>query len=276
MNVIMYEPSVAALKAELEALEAEGIDFALIAGDMANSGTRGDFELLASVLDAVELPVYGCVGNHDSYHSSSRPEMLELVPELFPGGDFNYAFERGPLRFVVLDASYWRNREGEINDFYERGNYVGIGLQAGQVQWLRETLAADTRTPTLVMWHYGFYDRLGESSCGHTMRASTCVDSAEVRAVLEEAPNVVATLSGHSHWNQVNVLEGLTHLQNPAFAEWPNAYRALRVYDDRIEWEVRQVGNRGLVREAFIVEKAQSWMISTGPGDLAGEIRLER
>jgi hypothetical protein len=127
-----------------------------------------------------------------------------------------------------------------------------------------------------VVWHYGFYDRLGESSCGHLMRPSTCVNSAEVCDLLEETPSVVATLCGHSHWNQANVLDGITHIQNPGFAEWPNAFRVFRVYEDRMEWEVRQVSNRGFVREAFIVEKAQSWQISTGPDDLAGAISLER
>lgn len=276
MNVIMRGPSGEALPGECERLRAEGVDFAIIAGDMTNSGVRGDFEILANALAATELPIYGCVGNHDAYHSSSRPEMLELVPGLFPGGDFNYTFERGPLRFIVLDASYWRNREGEINDFYESDSYVGIGLQEGQVEWLRETLEADTLTPTIVIWHYGFYDRLGESSCGHLMRPSTCVNSAEVCDLLEETPSVVATLCGHSHWNQANVLDGITHIQNPGFAEWPNAFRVFRVYEDRMEWEVRQVSNRGFVREAFIVEKAQSWQISTGPDDLAGAISLER
>ena len=276
MNVIMGGPAATALQVEWQALHAEGVDFALMAGDMVNNATRSQFEQLASVLDATELPVYGCVGNHDAYHTSSRPDMLELVPELFPDGRMDYVLEPGPLRLIVLDASYWRTRDGRIVDYYEHGESVGIGLKAEQLQWLRDTLAADAQTPTAVVWHYGFYDRMGESSCGHQMRTSTCVDSERVLAILREAPNVIATLSGHSHWNQVNALEGITHVQNPAFAEWPNAYRVFRVYDDRMEWEVRQVANRGFVREAFTPEKAQSWTISTGPGDLTGEIAFIR
>ena len=140
------------------------------------------------------------------------------------------------------------------------------------MQWLRDTLAADTQTPTIMMWHYGFYDRMSETSCGHMMRTSTCSGANSVLELLRESPNVIATLSGHSHWNQVNTLEGITHIQNPAFAEWPNAYRVFRVYEDRVEWEVRQVANRGFVREGFTPEKAQSWMISTGAGDLTGSV----
>ena len=276
MNVIMGDAAAAALPGELETLWREGAEFALMAGDLVNSATRAQFELLARVLGTTDLPVYGCVGNHDAYHSSSRPDLLELAPDLFPGGRTDYVLDRGPLRFIVMDASYWRTRDGQIVDYYDAENGTGIGLRPEQLEWLRDTLAADMRTPTVVVWHYGFYDRAGESSCGHRMRASTCQGADQVLGILREAPNVIATLSGHSHWNAVNVFEGTAHIQNPAFAEWPNAYRVFRVYDDRMEWEVRQVGNRGFVRESFIPEKAQSWMISTGPGDLTGEVAFTR
>lgn len=272
MNVIMCEASATALPTELETLRGEGVDFALIAGDMVDGATRAQFQQLADALDATELPVYGCVGNHDAYHSSSRPDLLELLPEMFPGGRTDYVFEHDPLRFIVVDASYWVTNDGEIRDYYERGNYAGIGLRAGQLDWLRDTLAADTQTPTVVVWHYAFYNRGGESLCGFQMRRCDCRDSARVLELLQQAPNVVATLNGHGHWDEVNAIEGITHLQNAAFAEWPNSYRVLRVYEDHMEWEVRQVGNRGFARESFMTEKAQSWMITTAVGDLTGRV----
>ncbi len=276
MNVIMCQASATALPIELETLRAEGVEFALIAGDMVDGATRAQFEQLAEALGATELPVYGCVGNHDAYHSSFRSDLLELLPELFPGGRTDYVLERGPLRFIVLAASYWVTNDGQIRDYYESGNYAGIGLRAGQLGWLRDTLAADTQTPTVVAWHYAFHNRGGESSCGHLVRRSDCRDSARVLELLREAPNVVATLNGHGHWDEVNAIEGITHLQNAAFAEWPNAYRVVRVYEDHMEWEVRQVGNRGFARESFMVEKAQSWMITTAGGDLTGRVFIPR
>jgi len=272
MNLKMGDASAAALPTEFEMLRAEGADFALIAGDMTDGATRAQFEQLAEVVGSTELPVYGCVGNHDAYHSSSRPDMLELLPDLFPGGRTDYVFERGPLRFIVVDASYWRTNDGEIRDYYESGNYAGIGLRAGQLDWLRDTLAADTQTPTVVVWHYAFHNRGGESSCGHLVRSCNCSDSTQVLELLRQTPNVIATLNGHGHWDEVNAIEGITHLQNAAFVEWPNAYRVVRVYEDHMEWEIRQVGNRGFVRESFMTEKAQSWMISTAVGDLTGRV----
>ena len=43
-----------------------------------------------------------------------------------------------------------------------------------------------------------------------------------------------------------------------------------------MEWAATQVGSRGLAPESSMVEKAQSWMISTAAGDLTGEIHPAR
>ena len=254
-------------------LREQGVAFAIIAGDMTDSATRSQFSQLAGVLKNSGLPVYGCVGNHDAYHSSSRPDQLELLPAIFPGGRTDYAFERLPLRFVVLDASYWRTKEGGFTETYERGKTRGIGLKPEQIEWLRSTLAADPATPTVVVWHYASYNRGGVSSCGYKLPA--CRDK-QILDTLEAAPNVIATMNGHKHWNSVDRTGGITCIQNAAFVEWPNMYRVFRVYDDHLEWEVRLANSFGFVRESFVPEKALSWVISTQAGDLAGRISLRR
>ena len=95
-----------------------------------------------------------------------------------------------------------------------------------------------------------------------------------VMDLLAASPNVVATLNGHLHFTACDDYEGIACIQNAAFAEWPNAYRVFRVYADRIEWEVRQVSNRGFVSEGVVPAKALNWMLSTGDGDLSGTVSL--
>jgi hypothetical protein len=96
---------------------------------------------------------------------------------------------------------------------------------------------------------------------------------------LRAAPHVCAALNGHDHWDEVNTLDRLRFIQNAAFVEWPNTfrvYRVYRVYRDRLDWEVRQVGNRGFVRESFRPVKAVSWIIATGDDDRRGSVSLAR
>jgi len=270
MNAKLNEPSGAELASCLRSLHGEGLDYAFIAGDMTDGATRDQFATLARACGGTDLPVYGCIGNHDSYHASSRPDALRLCADLFPDGRTDYAIRRGNLRFVVLDGSHWRAADGTFMDHYKRGQSRGVGTRPEQIDWLRNTLAADRKTPTIFIWHYPLHNRAEISSCGYRM--ANWSTGPKVRAVLEKAPNLVATLCGHTHWNEVNRRASTSYLINPAFCEWPNAYRVFRVYDDHLEWELRQVANRGFVRESFAVPKALSWMISTGPGDLGGRI----
>lgn len=274
MNVKMDGPSAAELTSALTALAAQDTAFALIAGDMTDGATRDQFQLLSKALSAGGMPVFGCVGNHDSYHASSRRDVIELCGGLFPGGQTDYVLNRPPLRFLVLDGSYWKSPDGGFMDHYKSGVSRGVGLKPEEVEWLRTALAQDTATPTVVLWHYPVFTPGGVMSSGFKLPPQSSREP--LLGMLRAAPNVIATLNGHTHWNAVSAVQGLTHVQNAAFVEWPNMYRVFRVYPDRVEWEVRQAGNRGFIRESFVVERALSWMISTGAGDLAGTVPLTR
>jgi hypothetical protein len=251
MNLKMGEHTADALGVTLEELKAEGIDFAIIAGDMTDRSLPEEFQVLEAVVEADGLRMLGCTGNHDVYRGEARGELVSALPEAFPGGAVDYATRVGPLRLVVMDS---------------------MDRTPARIEWLRETLAADTETPTLFICHYPVRNLGGVSSAG--FRLQDWSFGGEVLGLLREAPNVVATLTGHTHWNEVHQAEGLWHIQNAAFAEWPNAYRVFHVHEDRIDWEVRQVSNRGFIEESFIPHKALSWMISTVEGDLAGTLRL--
>ena len=272
MNTKLDGPSQDELGATLAALKREGIDFAVIAGDMTNTATREQFEALGRVCREGELPVFGCIGNHDSYLASSRRDALELCSELFPSQTTDYAVDKQPLRFVVVDGAHWKSKDGRFVDHYDSSDSGGIGHTREQIQWLKQELARDVQTPTVIVGHFPMHCRGGLSSCGYKLPDSSM--GAEAKEVIVQAPNVVAVLCGHTHWNEYNIKDGIAYIVNPAFCEWPNAYRVFRVYTDRMEWELRQVSNRGFVRESFVVPKALSWMISTAEDDLAGTVRF--
>lgn len=259
MNIKMGDVSPAMFAATLQELSKDGIAFVMHGGDMTESAVRDEFAMMSGLLKAHPLPVYGCMGNHDVYFESSRPDARELLADHFPGGSLDYVLGKPPIRFVVLDV------EIEKPEMTEK-----------KQEWLRQALAADTTTPTIFLWHYAPYNRAGVSSCGLRMFDWSELGKSALLPIVQAAPNVFATLNGHDHWDEVNTLQGITHIQNAAFVEWPNSYRVFRVYADRMEWEVRQVSNRGFIRESFLPAKGVSWMIATGEGDLTGEVKLRR
>ena len=193
------------------------------------------------------------------YLPTSRDDARELLAPQFPGGRLDYTFQKGPLRFVVLDVEIEREEARQV-----------------KMDWLRKTLDADTSTPTIFVWHYAPYNRAGVSSSGFRVPDWSQLGKDTLLETLRGTPNLFATLNGHDHWDEVNRLEGITHIQNAAFVEWPNSYRVFRAYSDRLEWEVRQVSNRGFVKESFLPAKAMSWMIATADGDLTGQVHFRR
>ena len=265
------------LEAVLRQLKRENTAFALIAGDMTDGGKRKQFEEFAGAVKRAGLPVHACVGNHDTYSENSRRDMASLIPKLFPSGprETDYALSRPPLRFIVLDGSHWRGKDAPVQGHRS--------AQAGQhtyrdemLDWLRNTLAKDTSTPTIVVSHFVFYFHAGVSdTTGYDFRKEPWQDK-KLMAVLAAAPNVVATLSGHVHFNSVSTHAGITCIDTPALAEWPNAYRVFRVFADRLEWEVRQIPNRGLIRESVLPKYALLWALSTSEGDIAGSVPLKK
>jgi hypothetical protein len=259
MNRKMGEASAPEFARTLQSLAAEDIAFVIHGGDLTDQATRREFGLMASVLNAQTLPVYACIGNHDRYLPTSRDDARELLAGQFPGGQLDYVFRQGPLRFVVLDVEIERDE-----------------VRQQKQEWLRTTLAADRITPTVFVWHYAPYNRAGVSSCGFRVPDWSQLGKDTLLGMLRDAPNVCATLNGHDHWDEVNTLAGITHIQNAAFVEWPNSYRVFRVYPGRLEWEVRQVANRGFIRESFLPAKAMSWMIATGEQDLTGQVSFPR
>ena len=259
MNRKMGGASAPMLLETLRALAAEGLAFVIHGGDMTERATRDEFRLMRDTLAAQPLPVYGCIGNHDRYLATSRGDALDLLGSHFPGGGVNYVVSRPPLRFVVFDVAVELAEQRET-----------------QLAWLGTTLAADRTTPTILVWHYPPYNRGGITNSGFQLQDWSALGRSALLDLLRRTPNLVACLNGHDHWDEVNVIDGLPFIQNAAFVEWPNTYRVFRVYADRLEWEVRQVSNRGFVRESCLPAKAMTWMIATAAGDLAGVIPFRR
>ncbi len=273
MNVKMDEPAISELGASLRQLHAESVAFALIAGDMTDVGRSSEIESLAHAIRSADLPVYGCIGNHEVFSAGSRETLMKVIPNLFPDNQTQYVLNKPPLRFLVMDGAWWHDREDNVLDVYDSAKAVRMKPRPADIEWLRQRLAEDVHTPTLLIWHFPFCNRGGASTCGYQL-GKPQVWNAEVLSIIEAAPNVVATLNGHMHYTSVDEHNGIICLQNAAYAEWPHLYRVLRVYSDRIEWEMRQVHNRGFVSEGVLPAKALTWMISTREGDLGGTVRL--
>jgi 3',5'-cyclic-AMP phosphodiesterase len=132
------EGSAAALAAAVEAVERlePPADAVIVTGDIANDRRPREYERATELLAPLTAPVHVLPGNHDD-RAALRGRFA--VPGA-PGDRYEYAMRCGDLRVVACDTTLPGRDEGCYD--------------AERRAWLREQLAAEPATPTLVAMHH--------------------------------------------------------------------------------------------------------------------------
>jgi 3',5'-cyclic AMP phosphodiesterase CpdA len=112
-------------------------DMLVLTGDLTDRGDADSFDKIVAQLKDVPCPIYPLMGNHDS-----REEMLRVFPDCptIEGGFVQYAIEREGLLLLMLDT-------------FEPGRHGGAFCET-RAQWLKDQLASNPETPTLIFMHH--------------------------------------------------------------------------------------------------------------------------
>ena len=108
----------------------------------------------------------------------------------------HYAFDEGPLHFVVLHT-------------VERKD-VDVRIDEGQLAWLAEDLRA-TRLPVVVLMHHPASEQdLGDSRWfSRAAHIALVRERAELRRILSESKKVRLVVNGHVHRNHLDMIGGI-------------------------------------------------------------------
>lgn len=156
-------------------------DAVLITGDLVDFGRVEEYQYLRPLLDALTMPYYLCIGNHDG---------REALREVFPDHTYlrqhphfvQYALELGPLRLVVADTQDPPHGGGRLCD--ER------------LQWLAQTLDQASPMPTLLAMHHPPF------ICGiehMDVQNLAAPDAAKLAEIVARHPEIERVLCGHVH-----------------------------------------------------------------------------
>lgn len=185
---------------------------------------------VARAFAALPTPRAHLLGNHDVHH---------LTPER------NEAILEHPQRHHA------RTRDGfHLVFFYPDCRYVphlgNLRLGDGDVAWLDAALAASD-LPTLVFSHVPLRREPMEGNPYFARRPAGRAWHADVdraTAVLERHPQVVACVSGHTHWNAFALHDGIAFLTLPSLTETfataphPSGAWALLEVGSTLHWRV--------------------------------------
>ena len=157
-------------------------DLVLITGDLVDHGEPAEYENVREVLLALAIPFLVIPGNHDD-RENFRAAFADhdYLPRR---GPLHYCVDDHPVRIIGLDSTVPGLHHGHVD-------------RAG-LEWLGATLAQDTEKPTLIMLHHHPF-----VSGIPYLDEYRYFEGAELRAVVERAPNVEIVVCGHVHRSMV-------------------------------------------------------------------------
>ena len=208
----------------------------LVSPDLADRSRRPtpeeyapSYELLRETLAVLDCPVHLMIGNHDDRTAFHRV-MGNAPPS--PDAPHFYSFNHGGYHFVALDTQ----------EPGKPGGYV----DAAQLEWLREDLAAHQEMPTFVFTHHHPWP-IGVD----WMDVQNLRNGEDVAQLLRTHGNVQRILCGHVHQDHEIEREGLTLLTTPATCfqvsrvsqttsifSGPPGFRLIRVNKQRLATQV--------------------------------------
>lgn len=225
-----YRESLGKMREAVDRLRDAQVAFLGILGDIKDMAPKETEARTLSHLSAIEAeiqrfggPTYHVLGNHDM-DNISKPQMLAGITNTGIGADRSYyAFSRGGIRFVVIDACYVENGAD-----YDHGNFdwKNTWVPRAELDWIGQELAA-AREPVIVLAHQRL-DAEGDVFVKN---------SPDVRAAFEHSGKVLAVFMGHDHAGASAVVNGIHYYTQKAVVEGSgpgnNAYTLVDVDADR-------------------------------------------
>lgn len=196
------------LRAFIDAMKKEKPDFIAQLGDFCVPIERN--QPFLDIFNEYEGPRYHVLGNHDmdgntikggGAYSFTREQTMAYwsMPARY------YAFDHGPLHFIVLDG----NDKGPGQKPYYR--YIGDE----QLDWLKKDLE-ETKLPTIVFSHQPVDDH--KSAVENHAAVQTIFEKANESAGFQK---VLTCFSGHLHRDYCKRIGGILHAQiNSASYKW--------------------------------------------------------
>lgn len=170
-------------------------DLVVISGDLADTPLAAEYDYLKRLLTALELPLAGIPGNHDSRELMRG--AFQLAGYASASGPLNQKIELGELDLVLLDSSVPGKPHGE--------------LDASTLEWLDATLASCTDRPALLFLHHPPF----KTGIWH-MDRQNLINAGDLAPILRRHPRVQLVAAGHVHRATLTMFAGVPATICPA------------------------------------------------------------
>lgn len=229
----LYQESYGILKTMLSQAEQANLDFILIAGDTADSGTKEQHLAIVDILtkfeNSTEIPVYIVPGNHDYKSNTTADEIKEYYK------DFGYG---EALTVDTETASYTADLPGNYRLIAVDSNKPGSdgdGITDRLLSWIEtQALQASKDGKTvLYMMHHALLDPIPYASL---LMKDFIIRNHEDVAEKFTQWGIRYTFTGHEHGNNITSFTGkngkkVYDILTTALTSYPLEYRQITCSD---------------------------------------------
>ncbi len=207
-----YSEGISKLREAVELFNKERLDFAIETGDFKDETEHPEEEETLKFLSDIESsfsmfngPRYHVLGNHDMDSLSKEQFMNKIENTGIQHNQTYYYFDRGGVRFVVLDACFTADgRAYNHNDY----SWTDANIPQNEIKWLKKVLES-SKNPVCVFVHQ-LLDASGDLYVNN---------SEEVRKILESSGKVFCVLQGHKHEGDMNVINDILYFTQKAVVD---------------------------------------------------------
>jgi len=238
---ILYNESLVIFQDVINTINSyPNLDFLVFGGDTIQNDDKelADLDTFIDITVDIKIPYYIIFGDRESDLKSTCPRS-----------EFTGWFRKNG--FSDPEKTYWAVN---IDD-----NTLLIGLDTTipnefrgeiskeQLEWLKEVLENNKNKQTIIVMHH---PAIVNCTKPHTNRDFILSNSNQFLGLLSANPQVKLVLSGHHHINSVTKVNNTIFITSPSIVTYPNSFKILELYPDRVVVEDKQISFKQIVKKA--------------------------
>ena len=240
--------------AVVDALNASGVAFSVVVGDLTQNGGIDLFERAASVLEGLVAPWAATLGNHDLWDAmwtdGDGRAGIDRFRAAF-GREPSGVYEAGGVRLIVVNTADPTPSPFPPFDLVggtftnERSETLPGGrIDEETADWLA-SIGPDGGRPTFVVTHHPPFPYLGFPPLVFGLDER----STGILGELIERAGVWGVVCGHTHRSFRRELAGVPAVEIPASRDWPFGYAVLEVGSEGWAFNLHPVTDTALIEE---------------------------
>jgi len=239
---ILYKESFVIFQDVIKNLKTvPDLSYVIFGGDLADNtdNTLEDLSLFLDTLDDINFDYYAILGDREAdlkADFSKQHFCSEFRQNGFNNPNITYWAQQpsDKLLFIGLDTSIENEFKGKIPQ--------------EELNWLDYILKSNPDKFTVIFMHH---PAVATTQADNTVWKNFILENSdEFINLINKYPQVKLVFSGHHHNYSVKNLNNKLYVSMPSIATYPDSYKIIKVYSDKIEIENQDISFKQIIKKS--------------------------